>query len=119
MKQPINEKRGFSKVATVAIAALINSRISGLKKQVNALQPQIQALSKASKADKTDVTKSQQNLEKVEKQISDLTAKIKNTPSQPTTNKKEESDKIRKLIRMEVGRILFDIYKLRNTWKTV
>lgn len=112
MKQPINEK--LSTVATIAIAALINQKISVLKKQV-------QTLSKnASVADKS-TSKSEKDLSSMEKSIKDLTTQVKtlSTAAGPTSNKKEESDRIRKLIRIEVGRILFDIYKLRNTWKTV
>ena len=41
MKKPINEK--LSTAATIAVAALINSRISGLKDEVKALKKTVKA----------------------------------------------------------------------------
>lgn len=111
MKKLVNEK--LSTVATAAIAALINNRITGLKKQV-------QSLSKDSTKAKSDTQKSEKDIARLDKSIKDLTTQIKSAQKEPasSSNKKEELNQIRKLIRKEVSRILFDIYKLRNTWTT-
>ena len=112
MKKPINEK--LSTAATIAVAALINSRISGLKDEVKALKKTVKADASTVKnsAAKKDVTA-------LEKTITDLTKKIQTqTKDSGKKFEKEQLDQIRKMIRKEVGRILFDIYKLRNTWTT-
>ena len=56
MKKPINEK--LSTAATIAVAALINSRISGLKDEVKALKKTVKADASTVKnsAAKKDVT---------------------------------------------------------------
>ena len=112
MKKPINEK--LSTAATIAVAALINSRISGLKDEVKALK-------KSVKSDATVVKNAvaKKDVTALEKTVADLTKKIQTqTTGSAKKLDKDQLDQIRKMIRKEVGRILFDIYKLRNTWAT-
>ena len=109
MKQ-INEK--LSKTAKVAIGALIYQQVQKMKADI-----------KAAKADakqaNDNLSKSVKDRQALEKNLSQLDQKIKDIKKKPDPElnlQTKQLDQIRKMIRKEVGRILFDIYKLRNAW---
>lgn len=104
-------KQGLSKVAKVAIIALIAKYIGDVKKKVTLAY--------------STATDAKSNIGRIEKQNQDLKSAIDTLSTQiknqkpPTTASgfdAKQLDKIRKMIRLEVGRIYFDIYKLRASW---
>ena len=108
----LNEK--LSKVAKVAIAALIYQQVKKMKQNIQ------QANTKA------DIATSE--IDAKDKEIKDLQKRMNTVASAGEDLGKamlaksdggfqsSQLDQIRKMIRKEVGRILFDIYKLRNAW---
>ena len=107
----LNEK--LSTAAKVAIGALIYSQVKKMKADIK------QANDAAKRAqDELDRYQSSDKKE-LKAKFDTLAKKIGDIP-EPEEFKleKKQLDQIRKMIRKEVGRILFDIYKLRNTWSS-
>ena len=105
----IDEK--LSTAAKVAIGALIYQQVKKMKADI--------------KAAKDDAKKATDNLTRSEKERKDLKTKCDQLDQKLKDQKPQDVeltlqgkhlDQIRGLIRKEVGRILFDIYKLRTAW---
>ena len=108
----LNEK--LSTAAKVAIGALIYQQVKRMKMDIKSAQ--------------TSATLAQSGIAKKDKEIQDLQKRLNTVASAgvdlgksiSTSSggglQKNQLGQIRKMIRKEVGRILFDIYKLRNAW---
>jgi len=109
----LNEK--LSTAAKVAIGALIYQQVKRMKSDIKSAQ--------------TAAQDAQSDVEQKDKEIKDLNKRLntvasagedlgKSIAAQSGGDgfEKNQLDQIRKMIRKEVGRILFDIYKLRNAW---
>lgn len=109
----LNEK--LSTAAKVAIGALIYQQVKRMKMDIKSAQTSATlAQSDGAKKDK-EIKDLQKRLNQVASAGADLGKSI-STSSGGGGLQKNQLDQIRKMIRKEVGRILFDIYKLRNAW---
>ena len=106
----LNEK--LSTAAKVAIGALIYS-------QVKKMKADIKQANDAAKRAQDELDRYQSSYKKdIKAKFDTLAKKIGDIPEPEFKLEKQQLDQIRKMIRKEVGRILFDIYKLRNTWSS-
>ncbi len=89
----------------------LNDKLKQAKAETKDLQKQLKDLSGTHKE---EITKTTNDFKKL---VDGLEQKLKDQTQEKDLNK-DQLEKVRKMIRFEVGRILFDIYKLRNSWGT-
>jgi|21_taG_2_1085346.scaffolds.fasta_scaffold00254_23 chromosome segregation ATPase len=111
MKQ-LDEK--LSSAAKVAIGALIYQQVKKMKQNINLANKKADLANSEIEKKEKEINDLQKRLQTVASAGEDLGKAIINRPSGGF--EKSQLDQIRKMIRKEVGRILFDIYKLRNAW---
>ena len=109
----LNEK--LSSAAKVAIGALIYQQVGKMKRNISLANAKADQANSEIGIKNKEIKDLQKRLQSVASAGEDLGKAIQQGGS-GSGLQKDDLDQIRKLIRKEVGRILFDIYKLRNAW---
>ena len=112
MKQ-LNEK--LSTAAKVAIGALIYQQVKKMKSDIKAANQKADDANREVERKNKDINDLEKRLTTVASAGEDI-GKALQQMKKGDGLEKGQLDQIRNLIRKEVGRILFDIYKLRNAW---
>ena len=107
-----------TKKALAVLSAFVYNRYGSLSDKLKQAKTATKELEKKLKDQQSDhkgeLVKTTADFKKL---VSDLEQKLKDQDTGQDLNK-DQLEKVRKMIRFEVGRILFDIYKLRSSWGT-